>query len=358
MYEHTGLLDYPYLILYGGAAMLALVACCYLLLSRVNIFAPSVRPSRELRWWAALFMAAVAMSHVWWTVLGIVWFEDDWLVRNALAITLDSATLVPSMMCLLLRMLQDRRRPLWPVALLMIPPVAIGIGVGVVMHDAIYENLLRDYMLLVGLGFFLYMLFAVKRYGRWLSENYADLERKEVWQSLLVLVVILLVLMCYKFNYGDMAIEYATQVFTIVLVGFVLWRVETLQELLPIPAANAMPTAAVAIGPLLDQYRDETQFYLQHDLTLTQLAIAIGTNRTYLSSYFATQGITYNTYVNRLRVEHFMRLYHECKASGFDATAVELARQSGYLNYNTFSIAFKRFTGLTVAEWMKREEQA
>jgi AraC-like DNA-binding protein len=121
--------------------------------------------------------------------------------------------------------------------------------------------------------------------------------------------------------------------------------------------ATPVPTPAVAVGSLLEQYREETMFYLQHDLTLNQLAIAIGTNRTYLSSYFATQGITYNTYINRLRVEHFIRLYRKAVAEGRLVTAMEIARQSGYSSYSTFSIAFKRFTGTTVAEWMKREEK-
>ena len=44
------------------------------------------------------------------------------------------------------------------------------------------------------------------------------------------------------------------------------------------------------------------QLYLQHDLTLQQLAQAVGTNRFYLSQYFSRQGITYNTYINNLRI--------------------------------------------------------
>ena len=357
MYEHLGLLDFPYLIIYGGVAMLALVACCYLLLARANIFAPTVRPSRELRVWAAVFMAAVAMSHVWWSSLGTVWLQDDHHLRNAIAITLDSVTLEPSMMILLLRMLQDRRRSLWPIALSIVPMLVIGVGVGMIMRNSEYEWMMRDYMLVICVLFIIYMVYAVNKYSQWLRENYADLERKEVWQSLLMLVVILLCLIVYKTNYGGIVIEYATQMFTLVLIFFVIWRVETLQELTPTPAATPVPTPAVAVGSLLEQYREETMFYLQHDLSLNQLAIAIGTNRTYLSSYFATQGITYNTYINRLRVEHFIRLYRKAVAEGRLVTAMEIAHQSGYSSYSTFSIAFKRFTGTTVAEWMKREEK-
>ena len=53
-----------------------------------------------------------ALSHVWWYVLGIYWLTDDRLVRNIVAVTLDHVLLVPLVIALLLRMLQDRRRRL------------------------------------------------------------------------------------------------------------------------------------------------------------------------------------------------------------------------------------------------------
>ena len=90
-----------------------------------------------------------------------------------------------------------------------------------------------------------------------------------------------------------------------------------------------------------------------HDLTLQQLSLAIGKNRTYLGAYFTQQGITYNAYINRLRIEHFIRLYKEAKDSTQPITAKKLAEQSGFRSYITFSSAFKNFIGMTVTEWMK-----
>ncbi len=46
---------------------------------------------------------------------------DDRLVRNIVAVTLDHITLVPLVMAFLLRMLQDRQRPLWPWVLCQLP---------------------------------------------------------------------------------------------------------------------------------------------------------------------------------------------------------------------------------------------
>ena len=38
-------------------------------------------------------------------------------------------------------------------------------------------------------------------------------------------------------------------------------------------------------------------------------------------------------------------------------TAQDLAQQSGFSSYSTFSAAFKRFMNLSVASWMKTEEE-
>ena len=104
---------------------------------------------------------------------------------------------------------------------------------------------------------------------------------------------------------------------------------------------------------LLKKHCESKQLYLQNDLTLAQLAGAIGTNRTYLSQHFAQQGITYNAYINGLRIRHFVRLYEKAVAEGRTFTAQQLASESGYRSYSTFSTTFKQVMGTTVTAWMK-----
>jgi YesN/AraC family two-component response regulator len=142
-------------------------------------------------------------------------------------------------------------------------------------------------------------------------------------------------------------------VLTLVIIGFVVWRVETLQTLVVEEAEKTEDEEDVLIGSLLAQYCEAPQLYLQHDLTLAQLAKAIDTNRTYLSAYFAANGETYNAYINRLRIDHFKQLYQETLSKGLSSTAKQLSQQSGYHSYTTFATVFKQFTGQTVAAWMK-----
>ena len=96
---------------------------------------------------------------------------------------------------------------------------------------------------------------------------------------------------------------------------------------------------------------------MQNDLTLAQLANAIGTNRTYLSRHFAQQGISYNAYINSLRIRHFIRLYRKAAADGRAITARELSSESGYRSYSTFSATFKQIMGITVTAWMNSSEK-
>ena len=134
MYEQYGLSDPFFLMLYGGATMLALTSCCYMLVAFRSTLAAQVVPPRGLRYWIAAFFAAVAASHLWWAILGIVWLKDDRLTRNIIAIMLDFITLVPLVMAVLLSMLQDRKRQLWPFFVAHIPIIGIA-GYGLIAQS-------------------------------------------------------------------------------------------------------------------------------------------------------------------------------------------------------------------------------
>ena len=99
------------------------------------------------------------------------------------------------------------------------------------LHSDVFEPAVELYMALVAVAFLVYYVRAVGQYGRWLLDNYADLERKEVWQSLVLLAFILFVHVAYSTNSGALVTEYLAQVNTFFIVAFLLWRVETLEKL-------------------------------------------------------------------------------------------------------------------------------
>ena len=365
MYTLQSIQDPIFLMLYGAVAMLAFMSGIYLWLMRRNGIASDITPSKTLRRWTAAFFITAAMSHIWWYVLGVHWLKDDRLVRNITAVFLDHVTLVPLVMAMLLRMLQDRQRKLWPWALTQVPTAAMAI-VGIATHNADSMHIIHYWQVAVITLFILYYIRALLQYGRWLRENYADLEHKEVWQSLLFVVFLFVIYEIYSTNPGVMSREYLAQFNTIFIICFLLWRVETLQQLEvkeeeeePIAETDRQEAAPISIpsniSDLLQKHCEKPRVYLQHDLTLSQLAEKIGTNRTYLGQYFVQQGITYNTYVNGLRIAQFERLYQVAVTTMRPFTAQQLAHESGFRSYSTFSAAFKQIKGQTVSEWMRQQ---
>ena len=396
LFGHSSTQLILFFILYGVTGAVPLIAALYLLLRRGNAFAPDITPPVRLRHWAASFFVMSALGHVWWMLFYFHlrnFHSVDDMVHSAgyVAIVLfDCASLLITLAGTLLSMLQDCRRHVWPVFVAMIPFVVLG-GVLMVNPSRIVMLITSVYILLLYVLFTVYMVFAIRRYERWLNDNYADLENKKVWLSQVVTLVCLLLFILYNFvDIDSILTMYLMHFAEIVLFVLLLWRVETLPQLDSIPVSEALPQSGsiskeetdVASAPdmtetpdvqhreqqssastlnidlsqieqQLDEHCVTTQLYLQHDLTLSQLAQTIGTNRYYLSQYFSRQGITYNIYINNLRINHFISCYQEAAKAGQNIIAQQLASDSGYRSYSTFSLAFKQRTGQSVTAWMR-----
>lgn len=351
-----------FFILYGVTGVVPFIAAVYLLLRRGNAFAPGVTPPVQLRRWAASFFAVAALGHVWW-YLFYIYSYDLQSASYVVVVVLDFVTLLTTIAGTLLAMLQDRKRPVWPAFAALIPFVALGV-LQILLPEMSFMHIATIYILSIYVLFSVYMVFAVRQYGRWLNENYADLENKKVWLSQTVSLVCMLLFIFYTLV--DIDTIYLLHVMELVLFALLLWRVETLPQLentsMESASSVTAPTQAqrpmvpvnidlAQIERLLAEHCVDTLLYLQHDLTLQQLARTIGTNRSYLSQYFSRQGITYNTYINNLRINHFISRYQEVVAAGDPFNVQQLANESGYRSYSTFSLAFKQRTGQSVTAW-------
>ena len=356
-----------FFILYGITGVVPLIAALYLLLRRGNAIAPGVTPPLRLRRWTASFFAVTTLAHVWW-LLFYIYSGDLQSVCYVVLATVDCLLLFVTFAGMLLAMLQDRRRPVWPALVTMIPFVALS-GAFMVYPNSLIKQITMAYLALIGLLFTAHMVVAIRQYGRWLNDNYADLENKKVWLCQAVALGCMLMFVLYVFA-TDMVLIWLIHILELVLVALLLWRVETLPRLdsMPTKEAEPSPSNPLTLSPsnpftstidlaqieqLLGEHCIATKLYLQHDLTLQQLAKAIGTNRYYLSQYFSRQGITYNTYINNQRINHFVKRYQELTAAGEPIVAQQLANESGYRSYSTFSLAFKQRIGQSVTAWMR-----
>ena len=369
MYEEQLVyIDSSYMMFYGGAAVLALVACIYLLFRRSNAIVPGINPPLRLRRWTAAFFAVMFLSHLWWwLIIHYALIGDLWL-NFMVAASLDCLMVVPTLMAVMVVMLQDRRRPLWPIAAIQVPVVAF-FAVCIPQRSNTIVPLIQYYFLFLGVGFIIYMVLALRQYRLWLCDNYADLEHKEIRYSIMALVVGLLFNVFYLSGTTGMVAQYAVQAFDYMFVILLLWRVETLQTLddtsdtaagmldseedTAMPALETPTTLPPDIDLLLEGRVEATQLYLRHDIKIGDLCKAIGTNRSYLSLYFKRQNTTYNAYINGLRIQHFIRLYREAVAAKRTFTVQQLAEESGFRNYATFGKAFKQQMGQTATAWMR-----
>ena len=376
-------------IIYGVTAAIPFMVALYLLLRRGNAFAPGVEPPVRLRRWAASFFGVATLGHVWW-YLFYAYSGDVNSAAYVLVALIDCVGLLTTMAGTLLAMLQDRRRPVWPALVALIPLLALGL-LQLFYPNPYFLNIATTYILTVYVIFSVYMVFAVRRYGQWLNDNYADLENKKVWLSQLISLVCLLLFIIYAIVDIDTILLYILHLIEIVLFALLLWRVETLPTL----ADNTVEVNAEAIADgitettaevitdgitpepshpltssplknsldlaqieqLLAEHCIDTKLYLRHDLTLQQLAQAIGINRFYLSQYFSRQSITYNTYINNLRINYFISRYNELSRTNQPIVAQELANESGYRSYSTFSLAFKQRTGQSVTAWIRETSE-
>ena len=376
MPEQITPLSILYLLLHGAGTAVAAVLCLYLLLCRGKAIAPEITPPARLRRWAAALFGIMALVHVWW-ILFYTYSDDTSSVIYGLLVAIDCMALPPVFVGTLLTMLQDRRRPLWPIVVVMTPCAVIAVlQVALPSIDLTTPN--KVYGLILAVAFIIYMVVAVRQYRRWLRENYADLEHKEVWLTFTLLIGLVLLLMCYEYtdNYVMSTIAHLAG---FPLAGLLLWRVETLKDLsieshapaselpskvcpsehpvmAPCEAKNPSTKGTAShIGQLLAKHCEETQLYLQTDLTLSQLSVAVGVNRYYLSQYFTSQGTSYYEYIHDLRVAYFIARYRELAAAHKSIVAQQLARESGYNSYSTFSAAFKQRMHKSVTAWMGEE---
>ena len=100
----------------------------------------------------------------------------------------------------------------------------------------------------------------------------------------------------------------------------------------------------------------EDELYLNKSLTLEEFAAAVGTNRTYMSSYFNNViGTTFFDYINQLRINRkAIPLMQEHP----EYTLEYIADQSGFNSISTFRRAFHKFVGVSPSNWRSKHLQA
>ena len=96
----------------------------------------------------------------------------------------------------------------------------------------------------------------------------------------------------------------------------------------------------------LNSFMMEKKPFLRFEYSINQLAESLNIPSYQLSAYInRTLGFNFNEYINRFRVRHCKELIRKGLADEFNMKG--LALKCGFYNRNTFTSAFKKFTGFT-----------
>ena len=135
--------------------------------------------------------------------------------------------------------------------------------------------------------------------------------------------------------------------------------IRTSEHLMPLPeepaekdtASDALRTAdkpALNIRKALLECCEEPLLFCNPELSLQDLALAIGTNRTYLSRWFVEHDTTFYNYINGLRIDY---AGHLLLSTDYAVTLIQL--KSGFVNKSTFRKYFMDRYGCTPSEYRK-----
>lgn len=107
----------------------------------------------------------------------------------------------------------------------------------------------------------------------------------------------------------------------------------------------------------IETVMQQQRLYLQPDLSLQQLAVALDTHATHLSGIINSAfGKNFNDYVNTFRVNTFQQKAHDPALRHL--TLLAIAFECGFNSKSTFNRAVKRITGLQPSDLFRQSKPA
>ena len=198
----------------------------------------------------------------------------------------------------------------------------------------------------------------MKRYLTYVRKNYSNIDDIDVsWlKPVFFFAIVSQLAWLFTSLYATVTTDIVYYVSAILLWLMVLhysWNFRPIvveKEIEQSQNIHRSPSSAIVEG-MLERIVEEQQLYLVKNLTLTDLAAAMGTNRTYVSNYLSqVRGQTFYDYINQIRIEKkSVPLLREHPEYTLDY----VANESGFASISTFRRAFLKLTGKTPRQFIK-----
>ncbi len=285
-------------------------------------------------------------------------FYAEPIVRNdyfSNLLVLFDMTAVPASICFALEIIHAGWCTFRRMLLMVLPFIVAFVSYLIFPSDLIIDAIFV-YTGLYSLLMVLYFYFAVKKYNKLVEENLSNTENVSInWLSgVVVMLVICFVLWTVSFYFTSWVVDSCYQLALLLMWIIVLYysdcqKVVKMHFPAPIKATEDIETQ---LGEKLELLMNKDEVWKNPHLSLVDLALMIGTNRTYLSNYLnSTQNKTFYDYVNSYRIEAALRMMH---GKGGANTMVEIAENSGFNSISTFRRVFSRVTGCSFAEYRQK----
>lgn len=149
------------------------------------------------------------------------------------------------------------------------------------------------------------------------------------------------------------AIGFSALLFALFFIGD---KTEFPQEDVRLEGAPGVQTDTTSQQALMDKIRSQMQdqqLFRSKGLTITELAEAVGSNRTYVSSCINHLGQqSFSDYINSWRIRYARLLMEEKPPLPLS----EVADRAGFTDRISFYRSFKKLTGMSPSEWMETKQ--
>lgn len=191
---------------------------------------------------------------------------------------------------------------------------------------------------------------------------------KELLSRLVAVLMLVIGVQCLKILliansiYADYIIEALYMTISLVVwmfISYYIYKHESVLEKLSdsqhidMQDDTATITKDSHIGNRITVLFEKEKVYLNPNLKVSDIAAAIGTNRTYISAYFNKETqCTFYDYVNRYRIEYACKLLENS-----DEKILQIAELSGFNSSQAFIRVFTKIKGISPSKYRKERNR-
>lgn len=210
---------------------------------------------------------------------------------------------------------------------------------------------------LYGTYYLVWSMIHIPRYNRHLKELYSYKENVSLNWLTTILCTFYVILGIWTLDcfviHTDIECVYAMSNLVMwMFIAYFIYRHESViseLEETPTTTIDAAECSLSALGSKIDAYLVQEKAFLNPRLKLSDVAQAVGSNRTYVSNYFNRElSTTFYDYVNALRLDYACELLQKSKDSLY-----AIAIQSGFNSLSTFHRVFSKSKDATPTEYRK-----